>query len=85
MTSESVEVRQLLRALTLKLDRTAVDYTGQHISMALYGLQEMKVVDGEKEVEYLLGALADRIELSQHQLTARDTATAVYGLKVNRR
>ena len=83
MTSETQEIRFLLRALTRKLDRTAQDYTGHHIAMACYGLQNMAIEEGKKEVEYLLMVLADRIESSQHQLTAQSISTAVYGLKVS--
>ena len=41
MTANTCEVKAVLKAITKKMDREAMDYTGQHIAMSLYGLQWM--------------------------------------------
>lgn len=41
MTATTSEVKAVLKAITVKIDKEATDYTGQHIAMSLYGLQWM--------------------------------------------
>ena len=41
MTANTCEVKAVLKAITKKMDKEAMDYTGQHIAMSLYGLQWM--------------------------------------------
>jgi hypothetical protein len=89
MSHRSEEVRELLRALRVGMNRTATDYTGQHIAMCLYGLQSMRLSRDHRqadsasfEVLDLLTALNDRIAHSEHQMSFSNVASAMYGLKV---
>eukprot|EP00596_Hydrurales_sp_CCMP1899_P005219 CAMPEP_0119044972 /NCGR_PEP_ID=MMETSP1177-20130426/36059_1 /TAXON_ID=2985 /ORGANISM="Ochromonas sp, Strain CCMP1899" /LENGTH=720 /DNA_ID=CAMNT_0007015955 /DNA_START=44 /DNA_END=2206 /DNA_ORIENTATION=+ len=79
MTASTDEVKAVLKSLTKKIDRDATDYTGQHIAMALYGLQWMSAKS--KEMECLIHVLADRIEATPVYLSGTHLASAVYGMQ----
>ena len=84
MRGGSEEVQSVLRSVRVSLNRSAEDFTGQHIAMALYGLQEIKIGLGQGDAEglQLLEVLNEQIQRSEHNMSMSHIASAVYGLKV---
>jgi len=88
MSNNVAEVKDVLRAISRKLDRNAIDYTSQHIVMMCYGLQSMTIAsdsgdDGDSnELITLLYAMHRMIQNSDAQLSFSQLATALYGFKV---
>lgn len=82
MSHESDEVKTILVALKHAMNRTATDYTGQHIAMCLYGLQNMKTTRDSDDVEALLSQINERLYKSTHNFSISNIASAMFGLKV---
>ena len=61
MSSDTIEMKSLLNSLNKKMNTSCDGYTGQHIGMCYYGLQNMK---NEKFLEKLLDKLNNRLYYS---------------------
>lgn len=79
MTSDSVEVKSLLDTFIRKMNTTSDSYTGQHIAMCYYGLQNMR---NTHVVSRLLDNLNNRLISSTHTFDCNNIVNAIYGLKV---
>ena len=79
MTSEHIEVRETLSALSKKIQASNSQMNGQNIGNALYSLHSMD--DSYVEIKELLSVLAHKIVFTTQPLMALDIAMALYGLK----
>lgn len=83
MSNEGDEVKKILNALKYAMNRTATDYTGQHIAMCLYGMQSMRTAGGvHQDVNDLLFRINERLYQSAHNFSISNIASAMFGLKV---
>jgi len=79
MDARSEEVKDLLKALTTKINNPDVTLNAQAIGNALYGLQKMDA--RSEEVKDLLKALTIKINGSGAILNAQAIGNALYGLQ----
>jgi hypothetical protein len=78
MSSESLEVRNLLRALKPKVERCSEEFNVQEIGNALNGLKGMS--SDHSEVRAILSALVPKVQ-SCSELDAQAIGNALFGMK----
>merc|ERR1711862_615361 len=76
--SDSEEVRQLLAALTPKVQQCREELDPQAVGLPLYGLQSLS--DSE-EVRQLLAALIEKMQQCREDLVPETVGNTLYGLK----
>ena len=79
MSSDCVEVRDLLRAIVHKMHNSSSEMTGQNIGNALYGMQGMS--ESHVEVREVLSRMAHQVMMSQSKLSGLDIGMSLYGLR----
>jgi hypothetical protein len=79
MSSECVEVRQLIFALATKVAGSNTELVAQAVGNALYGCQMM--TSDHEEVRYLLQVLSVKINQCTELLEAQNVGNALYGLR----
>lgn len=79
MSSECVEVRQLIFALATKVAGSNTELVAQAVGNALYGCQMM--TSDHEEVRYLLQVLSVKVNQCTELLEAQNVGNALYGLR----
>lgn len=79
MSSEIVEVRELVYALANKVAGSTSDFVAQAVGNALYGLQMM--TSDHEEVRFMLSVLAGKVARCTELLEAQNVGNALYGLR----
>lgn len=79
MSSEIVEVRELVYALANKVAGSTSDFVAQAVGNALYGLQMM--TSDHEEVRFMLSVLAGKVSRCTELLEAQNVGNALYGLR----
>mmetsp|Transcript_10143 Transcript_10143/g.10227 ORF Transcript_10143/g.10227 Transcript_10143/m.10227 type:complete len:851 (-) Transcript_10143:167-2719(-) len=79
MSSDSVQVRNVVETLALCVERCPDRLTGREVSSALFGLQNMRCTSFE--VRHLLRALTDKILNLHGVITTTSLSIALFGLQ----
>ena len=79
MSSECIEVRQLIYALANKVTMSSTELVAQAVGNALYGCQLM--TSDHEEVRFLLEVLAIKVSRCTELLEAQNVGNALYGLR----
>ena len=79
MSSDALEVRQLVSVLTRKIDSCTEPLDVQAVGNALYGLQGLS--SDALKVTQLISVLARKIDSCTEPLRAREAGNALYGLQ----
>ena len=75
---DSKEVRQLIVALTPKVQRCQDELKSQEVGNALYGLQRL---GDSKETRQLVAALTPKVQQCREELNSQAVGNALYGLQ----
>ena len=75
---DSAELRKLVAALAVKVQKCREDLDAQAVGNALYGLRRMS---DSQEVRQLLTALTVKVQQSREELSVQAVAMSLYGLQ----
>jgi hypothetical protein len=81
MTSDCQEVRDCIRAITLKVNESDYELNGQNFGNAFYALHAKTNGVEDEEVRELLAVLAQKLVKTNAQFSALDIGMILYGLK----
>ena len=79
MSSEHVEVREVMAALLPHIERSSALLSGQNFGNALYAFNRMS--DAFEEVRAILAALAFKLFRSSAELSGLDIGMALFGMR----